>query len=73
MFMYIISDDTFKPQNSRGLFYFIFHRDVLSCFVEIDPNITDTVMKFFFGSCVAMAFVEKACFKCACESCSIHC
>ena len=25
---------------------FIFHHDLLSCFVEIDPNITDVVMKY---------------------------
>ena len=28
---------------------FIFHRDLLSCFVEIDPNITDIVIKYFLA------------------------
>ena len=28
---------------------FILHRDVLSCFVEIDPNVTDVVMKYFLA------------------------
>ena len=28
---------------------FIFYRDLLSCFVEIDPNITDVVMKYFLA------------------------
>ena len=28
---------------------FIFHRDLLSCSVEIDPNITDVVMKYFLA------------------------
>ena len=28
---------------------FIFHCNLLSCFVEIDPNITDVVMKYFLA------------------------
>ena len=59
MFMYIISDDTFKPQNSRGSFSFIFHRDVLSCFVEIDPNITDIVMKYFLAHALRWLLWKK--------------
>ena len=32
----------------EGPFLSIFHRDLLSCFVEIDPNITDVVMKYWY-------------------------
>ena len=34
-----------NPKAPEGLF--IFHRNLLSCFVEIDSNITDIVMKYF--------------------------
>ena len=49
-----ISDDTFKPQSSRGSF--IFHRNLLSCFVEIDPNITDVVVKYFLAHALQRFF-----------------
>ena len=38
-----------NPKAPEGPFLFIFHRDVLSCFVQIDPNITDVVMKYFLA------------------------
>ena len=38
-----------NPKVPEGLFLSIFHRDLLSCFVEIDPNITDVVMKYFLA------------------------
>ena len=38
-----------NPKAPEGLFLSIFHRDMLSCFVEIDPNITDVVMKYFLA------------------------
>ena len=36
-----------NPKTPEGPFS-IFHRDLLSCF-EIDPNITDVVMKYFLA------------------------
>ena len=33
----------------EGPFLSILYRDLLSCFVEIDPNITDVVMKYFLA------------------------
>ena len=38
-----------NPKAPEGPFLFIFHRDLLSCFVEIDPNTTDVVMKYFLA------------------------
>ena len=36
-----------NPKTPEGPF--MFHRDLLSCFVEINPNITDVVMKYFLA------------------------
>ena len=36
-----------NPKASEGPFLSIFYRDLLSCFVEIDPNIPEVVMKYF--------------------------
>ena len=38
-----------NPKAPKGPFLSIFHRDLLSCFVEIDTNITDVVMKYFLA------------------------
>ena len=38
-----------NPKAPEGPFLSIFYRDLLSCFVEIDPNITDVVMKYFLA------------------------
>ena len=35
---------------------FIFHSDLLSCFVEIDPNITDVVIKYFLAHALQWFF-----------------
>ena len=44
----------FKPKAPEGPF--IFHRDLLSCFVEIDPNIIDVVMKYFLAHALQWFF-----------------
>ena len=38
-----------NPKASEGPFLSIFHCHLLSCFVEIDRNITDAVMKYFLA------------------------
>ena len=38
-----------NPKAPESPFLSIFHRDLISCFVEIDPNITDAVMKYFLA------------------------
>ena len=38
-----------NPKAPEGPFLSIFHRVLRSCFVEIDPNITDVVMKYFLA------------------------
>ena len=46
-----------KPKAPEGPF--IFHRDLLSCFVEIDPNITDVVMKYFLAHASQCFFLKN--------------
>ena len=38
-----------NPKAPEGLFLSIFYRNLLSCFIKIDPNITDAVMKYFLA------------------------
>ena len=46
-----------KPKAPEGPL--IFHRDLLSCFVEIDPNITDVVMKYFLAHASQCFFLKN--------------
>ena len=38
-----------NPKAPKGPFLSLFHRNLLSCFVKIEPNITDVVMKYFLA------------------------
>ena len=38
-----------NPKAPEGPFLSIFYLNLLSCFVEINPNITDVVMKYFLA------------------------
>ena len=38
-----------NPKAPEGSFLSLFYADLLNCFVEIVPNITDVVMKYFLA------------------------